>query len=338
MKRIVLNFLLFLLACPLPATAAGFQTLMVPDPGHPPIEVGIWYPSDAPVPAQPNTEVRQALAVDGPISGTGLPLIVISHGKGGWYGVHADTALALAEAGFVVAAVTHTGDNRDDETAPASRWMVDRPRHIQRVIDTLLQDWAGHARIDAGRVGFFGFSAGAYTGLVAIGGVPDLRRAAAFCTTDPDEPMCRMGMIDGLDKPEIAGRPATVWVHDGRIKAAVLAAAGLGFAFDGAQLATIHVPVQLWAASEDKNVPYASNTAPLRAALSRVEFHMVEGPGHFAFRPPCNPKLEATAPKIWAMACVDPAGFDRAAFHRSFNAAVVAFFRKTLIASDADGG
>jgi predicted dienelactone hydrolase len=36
--------------------------------------------------------------------------------------------------------------------------------------------------------------------------------------------------------------------------------------------------------------------------------------------------LAAAAPEI----CTDAAGFDRAAFHRTFNAEVLAFFRKHL--------
>jgi predicted dienelactone hydrolase len=44
------------------------------------------------------------------------PLVLISHGTGGSGASHYDTALALALAdeGFVVAALTHTGDNYMD--------------------------------------------------------------------------------------------------------------------------------------------------------------------------------------------------------------------------------
>ena len=43
------------------------------------------------------------------VGGAGLPLVVMSHGNGGVFDGHLDTASALAEAGFVVAAPTHTG-------------------------------------------------------------------------------------------------------------------------------------------------------------------------------------------------------------------------------------
>jgi predicted dienelactone hydrolase len=314
------------------AGAVGFQSAMAPDPEDKPLDIGIWYPSDAPVPSQPNSPFRQALALEGAVTGNHLPLIVISHGAGGWLGGHADTALALAEAGFVVVAVTHSGDNGDDESYPASRWMIDRPRHISRVLDYMLADWSGHERIDASRIGIFGFSAGAYTALVSIGGTPDLGKAAAHCMGDnPDELACQLGMTRDFDTPAVATRPASVWVHDPRIRAAVLAAVGLGFAFDTKGLADVSIPTQLWAASDDRNVPYASNTEIVRRSLPvPPDFHMVEGAGHFAFRPPCNPQLKSAMPKIWAMVCVDPPGFDRAAFHRTFNGEVVEFFRKQL--------
>jgi predicted dienelactone hydrolase len=312
------------------AAAVGFQTATVPDPDDRPIEIGIWYPSDAPVPAEPNTPFRQALAVNGALAGDRLPLVIISHGKGGWLGAHADTALALAQAGFVVVAPTHTGDNGDDESYPPARWMVDRPRHLSRVLDYMLAAWNEHGHLDASRIGTFGFSAGGYTALVAIGGEPDLQAAADHCANDPAELTCMLGMASAFTGPTAA----PTWHHEPRIKAAVVAAPGLGFAFTAKGLARVTAPVQLWAASGDRNVPPASNSDIVRLALgSRAEFHSVDGPGHFVFRPPCRPDLEAAFPKVWAMACVDPPGFDRAAFHRRFNADVVAFFERTLPAN-----
>ena len=92
----------------------------------------------------------------------------MSHGTGGWYGEHYDTALALARAGFVVAAVSHTGDTYQDQSRSTA--IADRPRHLHEVIDFMTRDWPEHGRIDAGRIGVFGFSAGGFTALVAVGG------------------------------------------------------------------------------------------------------------------------------------------------------------------------
>lgn len=314
------------------AGAVGFQSATAPDPDDRPLAIGIWYPSDAAVPDRPNTPVRQALALDGAISGDGLPLVVISHGSSGWLGGHAGLAKALAEAGFVVVAVTHTGNNAEDNSYPAARRNQDRPRHISRVLDFMLAGWPGHDRLDPSRIGIFGFSAGGFTALVAIGGTPDLRLLIQHCRQDPDEPACSLGEAGNSDAPgSAARRPAPVWVHDPRIRAAVIAAPGLGFAFDKAALAAVTVPVQLWTAADDAKVPDATNAEIIRAALPvPPDFHRVEGAGHYAFMAPCNPRLQALEPEIWAMVCVDAPGFDRAAFQRQLNSDIAAFFRTQL--------
>ena len=98
-----------------PAGAAGFQYGTAPDPDGKPIELGIWYPSDATVSSQQLGLFTQQVAPYAAIAGQSLPLIVISHGTGGGASSHYDTAIALANAGFVVVAPSHTGDNYKDQ-------------------------------------------------------------------------------------------------------------------------------------------------------------------------------------------------------------------------------
>ena len=50
------------------------------------------------------------------------------------------------------------------------------------------------------------------------------------------------------------------------------------------------------------------------------------GARHFDSLTPCNAK---PAPDVAVLRAIAP-GFDRPAFHKTFNAAVVRFFRKTL--------
>ena len=52
----------------------------------------------------------------------------------------------------------------------------------------------------------------------------------------------------------------------------------------------------------------------------------VTNAGHYAFIAPCSALFAAAAPAL----CTSEPGFDRAAFHTRFNAAVVAFFEKTM--------
>jgi hypothetical protein len=120
-----------------PAVSAGFEQVVVPDPGGAPLDAGIWYPSDAPALPQRLGLFEQTVAAGGAIAGRGLSLILMSHGSGGSFEGHYDTALALAEAGFVVAAVTHSGDNYRDQSAFAH--VENRPRHL---LDYMLHDVA----------------------------------------------------------------------------------------------------------------------------------------------------------------------------------------------------
>jgi hypothetical protein len=65
-----------------------------------------------------------------------------------------------------------------------------------------------------------------------------------------------------------------------------------------------------------------SNSLP-----GKPEIHVVPA-GHYAFLAPCSEQLATAVPRI----CTDdPPEFDRAAFHRDFNAGVIRFFREQLV-------
>lgn len=300
----------------------GFQLVSVADPGRPPLQIGIWYPADTTPWPKLTGSIVQFVANDAPVKGAKLPLVVISHGMAGSLSSHADTALALADAGFVVAAPLHRGDNYRDQSAigkPA--WFADRARHVHLTIDYMLKAWRDRGRIDAGRIGVFGFSAGGTTALIAVGGEPDLGSVAEHCAKAP-EFACQLWRAKKVDYAA-----PIAFVHDPRIKAAVVIAPGMGFAFAPDGLGAVHVPVQLWNGAEDESVPPATNAEVVRRALgNRAEWHLVPKASHFSFIVPCGPAA-LIAPKIL---CSERPGFDRRAFHKSFDAAVVAFFKAKL--------
>jgi predicted dienelactone hydrolase len=106
---------------------------------------------------------------DCPIVGDKLPLIVVSHGRAGWFGGHHDTAAALADAGLVVAAINHPGDTATDKSRVDDLSVfVERPLEIKRLIDFILGA-PDSGKIDREGIGLFGFSMGGYTGLVVAG-------------------------------------------------------------------------------------------------------------------------------------------------------------------------
>lgn len=309
------------------AGAVGFQQLQVPDPQGQAIALNVWYPSDAPADPHRLGPYERTVAKEGPITGSHLPLVVISHGTGGTALIHYDTATALAEAGFIAAAIEHTGDNRRDRRYSFTRRnFTERPRQLKLAIDYLLSDWAERDHIAAENIGALGHSAGGFTVLVAIGGVPDFALADAFCKEYPEDWGCvRARAVASGTPSETTSGP--VWTHDPRIKAAVVAATALGHVFTRAGLAGVRAPVQLWQAEDDRIVASRSSLDIIKADLpSPPETHLVPHADHFGFLAPCSQALADMAPEV----CRDPPGFDRAAFHRDFNAAIVAFFTRHL--------
>lgn len=297
------------------ASEAGFQHLTTPDG----VEVGIWYPASGTPAALPIGLYAQEVVAGGPVAGERHPLIVMSHGAGGDYAGHHDTATALAKAGFIVAALTHPGDNWRDKSRGAQ--VEERPKALSGLITFMLKDWSGHDDIDATRIGAFGFSAGGFTVLASVGGRPKLSRVAGHCGEHPTAWECAQV------KAQPRSQGVTVWAdqRDPRIKAIVVAAPALGYTFDRTSLGGIKVPVQLWRAEEDKVLPPAFHADRVQEGLpSATEVQSVAGADHFDFLAPCI--NAAMAPQI----CQSKAGFDRAAFHARFNAQVVRFFERTL--------
>jgi predicted dienelactone hydrolase len=311
--KITLSLLaiLILLCTPAAAGAVGFQRVTVPDSNDKPREVGIWYPSEAPASPQPLGPHRQTVAPGGDLAGRQRPLIVVLHGVQGSFENHYHTALALAEAGFVVAAIAQS-----QEIA-----LVERPRHVVRVVDYMLAIWPYHARLDPTRIGIFGYSVGGFTALVVSGGIPDLSRITSYCAEYPDR-VCGMLKERNVDTTT----PASAWIRDARIKAAVVAAPTLGFTLGKEALAPINLPIQLWRAGSDEITPHPRHAEAIYNALPTTpEYIVIPGAGHFAFLT-CSAEMAKRAPVI----CQNAPDFDRQAFHRAFNVAVVDFFKKKL--------
>lgn len=280
-------------------------------------EVGVWYPSQGASAHQQLGLYDQDAVIAGPLVGTALPLVVMSHGTGGSFAGHVDTAIALARRGFVVAALTHPGDNWQDQSRASS--IEDRPAALTALVTFMLDGWQFHRRVNAARIGAFGFSAGGFTVLAAAGGEPDWSRIGPHCAKHPDFYDCKL----------ITSHPHAQAIHritgDDRIRAIVIAAPALGFAFDRSGLRAVTVPVQLWRAGDDRVLPAPYYADAVRAALPRPpEFHDVPGAGHFDFLAPCA----SDAPRL--PICASSHDFDRASFHRHFDEQVVDFFERNL--------
>lgn len=264
------------------------------------IEAGLWLPADAQ-------------------GGGARPLVVISHGNGGWLRGHEDTAQALADAGFIVAALTHPGDNYQDQSR--STLLTARAPQLSALIDAVLVDRTGPVVADPERIGAFGFSAGGFTVVHALGGSASIRALQTYCGENPDHFACALYEQQPVD-------PA-LWrseARDGRIRAAVVAAPALGLSFTPESLRSIHVPVQLWRAGRDEILPSPFNVEPVAERLGGMADLRIEPDAmHFDFLMPCG---EQDARPTFL--CASASGFDRAAFKARFNAEVVTFFNTHL--------
>ncbi|MBV9978861.1 dienelactone hydrolase [Bradyrhizobium sp.] len=297
------------------ASAAGLMGIDIPaDAEGPAIHGVVWSPCTEP-PGEFHADNFIVPAVPGcPLAGDHLPLIAFSHGQGAGLLINHDTAEALADHGFIVGAINHPGDYVQDlsHTDDLSGFN-ERPTDIKRLIDFMLGASPFAARIDQERIGFFGYSRGAYAGLVLIGANPDWAGAASNYCQQRQGPICQ----------QVLGKkyPSQPLTHDPRIKAAVIVEPWAPF-FSAESLAPIKAPVQLWATERGGFGVVPHDLATLDANLpAKHEYHVVPNADHLAFCAPFQ-----AGPKI----CEDPPGFDRVAFHKEFNAAVLAFFQQHL--------
>ncbi len=309
-----------LLALATPADASvGYQSTTIPVAAGKPIPVAIWYPATNTATERNIGPFKQTVATNAPVTGRRLPLVIVSHGTGGSKEGHSDTAWALANAGFVVAAIEHTADNYRDQSRATD--VGNRPAELRRLIDFMLATSDQRAALDPKRIGAFGHSSGGFSVLALAGGKPDLSRIAKHCVTQTVAFECQM-----LASQTSSAPMQTVFVDDPRVKALVVAAPALGYTFN-AGLSAVRLPVQLWRADDDRLLPAPHYADAVRAALPRKpDFRPVPMAGHFDFLAPCSDILVKAAPMI----CTSNAGFDRRAFHVGFNDAVVKFFRTRL--------
>ena len=287
------------------AQAVGFKSVDVPADGSlQPLKGAIWYPCNLPTSDVQFGPFALSVTLNCPFAQEKFPLVVISHGRTGSF------------LGFIVVAINHPGDSAlDGSRTREFPVFVERPADIKRLIDHMLGPWSDAARIDAGRIGFFGFSRGGYTGLVAIGANPVFGKRLRLCEGNTD-PLCdkvRMGEL-----PELS--------HDPRIQAAIIADP-LSIFFTEQSFKNVRVPVLLWGSERGGDGVTPASVADIAGWLPRKpDFRVVAGSQHFSFLPPCPAALTQSAPDL----CSDQPGFDRAAFHADFNLQAVAFFKATL--------
>lgn len=306
------------------AKAAGLTFFQIPAGQDAPfIDAAMWSPCSE-KPANMQIQALTVRAVPNcPVAGERLPLVVISHGYGGSYLGHHDTAEALADGGFVVITINHPQANYADMSrANGLGALIRRSIDIRRVIDFMLKVSPHRAKIDPQRIGFYGFSQGGYTGLVLAGAKPDFSRLPPRCA-DPKAIGCPPANHAPAPLPK--QKPPAV-TDDPRIRAMVVADP-LSIVFQTREsVKDVTIPLQVWA-SEFGGGSGASpkDVATLAHAFPQIpDFRIAANAVHMSFLTMCPENRLSSA------ICIDAPGFDRATFHADFNAELVTFFRSNL--------
>ena len=125
------------------------------------------------------------------------PLVVLSHGTGGDPLPDHDLAATLVRAGFVVAQVTHAGDNHQDTSRAGPESFRQRPLEVSQAIDALAADPLWSQQVDTTRVGVHGMSAGGVTALSLAGGQWRMLNLLKHCAVhlEADKGFCFNGAL-----------------------------------------------------------------------------------------------------------------------------------------------
>lgn len=267
------------------------------------VDVAIWYPSIR-VPSELRIyEWTLEVARNGkPVEGR-FPLVLLSHGTGGSRFSHHDTAAELAANGFVVAAITHPGDNIDDASALFTlRQLMNRPRQISQLLDHLLRDPATMDMIDPGRIAVAGFGVGGTTALMLAGAIPDSAGWGSYCAkASQGDPYCSPWARARLDtlSDDLKSLKTPPLMRDARIRTAIAVAPSYGMLFSREGMGGVGIPVGIIKAGQDEVNRAPFHADAIRSALvSPPEFAILSEADHFSLMAACPPQLEGILPEV----------------------------------------
>ncbi len=292
----------------------GFQTSTLADPNKErPLEMVVWYPSSTtatPKVIDDNPVFFSALAVrDAPAAVGEYPLVVLSHGFGGSWGNQVWLASAMAQRGFIVAAVNHPGTTSKDRSAQAAAQLWQRPVDIRRAIDAVLAQPKQFGKVQPDRIAVVGHSLGGWTALEVAGARFDPERFAQDCKVHLQLAPCAV-----YQQMNPVQAPLAADLSDKRVTAIVSLDLGLSRGFTDQSLAALPVPTLVIAAGvPSTELPAELESADLAKRLPAAATRYVEisDATHFSFMAVCKPGGEALIEESSpgdGMICRDGAG------------------------------
>jgi predicted dienelactone hydrolase len=250
------------------------------------VPVRYWYPADAaaeglPVrydhvmrfPGKPPYPVASqgiAIADAKPLKGKKFPLVLMSHGYGGWNTQFSNLAEHIASRGYVVAAIDHEdmiADGVASFLVSFGNVLVDRSLDQRQVLAQLIADVQARKApflelVDLQNIGLLGYSMGGY-GALATAGAP---------YRFDDGPLAKLPKAAQASLRQASAQPAAV-------KSLILVSPWGGQpdsrAWDAAALAQVKLPVLLIAGNRDDVVDFKEGVSWLYDHLTAAQRYLL---------------------------------------------------------------
>ena len=302
---------------------------------HRPVVTEVWYPTNDTL--QPSDKAfspfaRKPTVRNGRLSPGKWPLIMLSHGTGGGRLTLEWLSQALAENGYIVAAVDHYGNTYEYKIPLEFLKPWERPLDISFALTSLLKDNAFQAAIDQQQIGAIGFSFGGFTVIALAGGELNYTTLLNYFKTAgrkeieiPEFPGLSKYLDDTALTVAVKRVPA---LQDTRIKAffAISPALGPGFTTKQ-QFKNINSPVYITGSQSDSIAPAKTNARLYHQLIDNSAYYEFPGKtGHYVMLGEAIDEVKKEAPTYFS----DDPSINRHLVHLKVDSLAVDFFKKNL--------
>lgn len=320
----------------------GVRSLAVITPDHARLGVVVWYPTQRATASYQTSFGMWVMRAERDVVPARLlsPVILLSPDMVDSNLAYHEIASALASAGFIVVAPTHTGDNVENASAVYSAAaLYYRPLQMHEALGAVLREPEFADRLDTGRIGLLGSGVGALTVLQMCGVDLDYAAYARYCDENWDDgALCsrwarsRMSRLRS-DMQEIRqrhGRKAFVAPLAGVRAVGLLSPGWLALANKG-ELASLRVPLAALFAGQGGLYPPVQGGEDVLAMFPRplydsVSYEVLREADHFSLRSRCPDEIRRDTPELCGL--LSGRARDKAADKR--DAYFVSFFQAAL--------
>jgi len=291
-------------------------------------DLAVWYPAGrAPSELQYGPWTIKAARNARELPGR-FPLVIVSHDSPGTCFSHHGSAEMLAKSGFVVAALTHHGDNMNDMSHLfTSEQIRSRAAQMRAALDTLLTHADTHSFIDPRRIGVVGFGVGGAVALLLGGARLSGTGWPMYCgRAEADDPYCSL-WVSARMSALAASLPLPRPLADKRIRAVAAVAPGYGMLFTKEGLADLRVPTLILRAEHDRINRTPLHADAIRNAMTHAhDYAIIQGADNASLMSACPPSILRDLPEL----CSKVDAEKRTRIHHQLNTLLNRFFMEQL--------